>query len=154
MTTDPADPSRLARTGRLVPEGLDEAMVRAVVEAFYARARADDVIGPVFNSKIAPDAWPAHLDTITDFWASMLLGAARYGGRPMPKHLAMPELTDAHFSRWLKLFAETVLELCPPGAAALFIDRAERIGNNFRMGLALRRGETDPQLTYLRALDG
>ena len=27
------------------------------------------------------------------------------------------------------------------------------IGNNFRMGLALRRGETDPQLTYLRALD-
>lgn len=153
MTADDPQSPRLLRTGRMVPDGLDEPMVRAVVETFYARARVDDVIGPVFNSKIAPEQWPAHLDTITDFWASMMLGAGRYSGRPMPKHMAIPGLADEHFVRWLKLFGETVLEICPPGAAALFIDRAEVIGNNFRLGLAVRRGEDNPQLSYIRALE-
>ena len=151
--TDDRPAHRLLRTGRFTPQGLDEAMVRAVVDSFYARARRDDVIGPVFNAVIPEAEWPAHLDKITDFWASMLLGAGRYSGRPMPKHLGIPGLADAHFQRWLKLFAETVTEICPPGAAALFIDRAEVIGNNFRLGLAMRRGEDKPDPPYIRALD-
>lgn len=152
MIDDP-DAPRLRRTGRLDPTGLDEPMVRAVVDAFYAKARRDDVIGPVFNAVVAEAEWPAHLDKITDFWASMLLGVGRYSGRPMPKHLGIPGLADAHFERWLKLFAETVIELCPPPVAALFIDRAEVIGNNFRLGLAMRRGEDKPDPPYIRALD-
>src|SRR5690606_22409884 len=84
--------TQLHRIGWEVPEGLDEAMIRAVVDAFYARARRDDVIGPVFN-RVIPDAeWPAHLDKIADFWSAMLLGSGRYNGRPMPKHMAIPEL--------------------------------------------------------------
>jgi len=43
--------TRLHPTGRLIPADLDEALVRAVVDLFYARARADDVIGPVFNAR-------------------------------------------------------------------------------------------------------
>jgi hemoglobin len=142
---------RLRRTGRLVPEGLDEAMVRAVVDSFYAKARRDPVIGPVFNAAIADEEWPAHLDLITDFWSSMLLGSGRYGGRPMQAHLKLPGLEDRHFARWLQLFGETVRELCPPRVAALFVDRAERIGHNFRLGLAMRRGVEDPQLEFIRA---
>lgn len=133
--------TRHQRVGWETPEGLDEAMIRAVVDRFYAEARRDPVIGPVFNRVIAEEAWPAHLATIADFWSSMLLGTGRYAGRPMPKHMAIPELSDAHFQRWLALFRRTVDELCPPDIAALFIERSERIGNSFRMNIALRRGE-------------
>ena len=148
---DHPDGQRLHPIGRLVPAGLDEAMVRAVVELFYARARRDAVIGPVFNRVIAADDWPAHLSTIADFWSSMLLGTGRYTGRPMPKHFAIPELGDAHFARWLKLFRQTVEELCPPEIAALFVERAETIGNNFRIRIAQFRGQDPRGLRPIRA---
>jgi hemoglobin len=133
--------NQLHRIGWNTPEGLDEALIRAVVDEFYARARQDDVIGPVFNRVIDGPDWPAHLATIADFWSSMLLGTGRYNGRPMPKHMAIPELSDAHFMRWLRLFRETATELCPPDIATLFIERSERVGNSFRMNIAMRRGE-------------
>ena len=142
---------RLHPTGRLVPPDLDDAMIRAVVDLFYARARRDDIIGPVFNRVIAEDEWPAHLATIADFWSAMLLGTGRYFGRPMPKHIAIPELSDAHFQRWLGLFRQTVAELCPAEVAALFVERAERIGNNFRARIAQFRGQDLSGLTYMRA---
>ncbi len=132
---------RLHPTGRLIPAALDDAMVNAVVESFYGKARRDEVIGPVFNRVIPEAEWPAHLKTIADFWSSMLLGSGRYNGRPMPKHMAIPELSDMHFMRWLRLFRETVDQLCPPDIAALFIERSERIGNSFRMNIAMRRGD-------------
>lgn len=133
--------TRLHRIGWDTPEVLTEEMIRAVVDRFYADARRDPIIGPVFNRAIAAEAWPQHLSTIADFWSSMLLGSGRYTGRPMPKHLAIPELTDAHFMRWLSLFRRTVEELCPPEVAQLFIERSERVGNSFRMNIAMRRGE-------------
>jgi len=144
MTTTPG-PQRLHPSGRLVPVALDEAMVAAVVEHFYARARRDDVIGPVFNRVIPEANWPHHIAAITDFWSSMLLGTRRYMGRPMPKHLALPELSDAHFARWLALFRATAEEHCPADIAALFVDRAERIAYNFRLRIAQFRGQ-DPAL--------
>ena len=142
---------RLHPSGRLIPPELDEAMVRAVVDSFYAKARRDDVIGPVFNRVIPDEEWPAHLDKITDFWNSMLLGTGRYMGRPMPAHIAIPELADPHFQRWLSLFRMTVEELCPPAVAALFVERAEVIGNNFRLRIAQFRGEDPHQLKLMQA---
>lgn len=141
--------TRLTRIGWETPEALDDNMIRAVVEEFYARARRDDVVGPVFNRVIADADWPSHLDKITDFWSSMLLGTGRYEGRPMPKHMGIPELSDAHFMRWLRLFRETAEALCPPDIAALFIERSERIGNSFRMNIYMRRGE---DITHLGPL--
>jgi len=129
------------RVGWETPVGLDEAMIRLVVDRFYADARRDPVIGPIFNRVIPEEAWPGHLATIADFWSSMLLGTRRFSGRPMPKHMAIPELADEHFIRWLALFRRTVEDLCPPDIAALFIERSERIGNSFRMNIAMRRGE-------------
>lgn len=137
----PGGGTRLHRIGWETPEGLTEPLIRQVVEAFYAAARQDPVVGPVFNRVIAPEAWPHHLDLITDFWSSMLLGTGRYAGRPMPKHMAIPELSDEHFKRWLALFRRTVEQLCPPDIAQLFIERSERIGNSFRMNIAMRRGQ-------------
>lgn len=143
--------ARLHPTGRLIPDGLDESVVRAVVDAFYGKARLDPVIGPIFNRVIPNDEWPAHLDKIASFWSSMLLGTGTYGGRPMPKHLAIGDLGDRHFERWLGLFKETVDDLCPPAVAALFIDRAERVGHSLRLGLAQYRREDSTGIEITRA---
>jgi len=150
--TEPRPPvgTRLTRIGWETPEGLDEPLIRQVVDAFYAAARQDPLIGPIFNRVIPAERWPAHLATIADFWSSMLLGTGKYGGRPMPKHMAIPELDDAHFQRWLRLFRETVTRLCPPEIAEIFIERSERIGNSFRMNINMRRGN---DITHMGPLE-
>jgi hemoglobin len=143
MTSSARPPvgTRLTRIGWEAPEALTEELVRAVVDDFYAKARRDDVIGPVFNRVIPDERWPEHLSVITDFWSSVLLGTGTYDGRPMPKHVAIPDLADIHFTRWLKLFRETAEKVCPPDVAELFVERSERIGQSFRLNIASRRGE-------------
>lgn len=125
-----------------LPEMLDEAMVHAVVHGFYDRIRADELLSPVFYSFIPPEAWPAHLEKMCDFWSSVLLRTSRYDGRPLPPHLAIPGLGEKHFRRWLTLFRTTVREVCPPEVAALFMDRALRIAHSFRLAVAFSRGES------------
>lgn len=125
-------------------------MIHRVVDRFYALAREDDVIGPIFHRNVPDERWQVHLDTIADFWISILLGTGRYHGWPMPKYLALPELDDEHFQRWLALFRLTVEELCPPATARLFVDRSERVGNSFRINIKMRRGE---EIIHLKPLE-
>jgi len=151
--TDPRPPigARLRPTGRLIPQGLDEAMIATVVDRFYGKARRDPLLGPIFNTAIPDAEWARHMAVIAEFWSSMLLGTGRYGGRPMPVHLALTEIADPHFARWLSLFKETVDAACPPEIAALFIDRAERVANSFRFGIAIHRGEDSTAIVPMRA---
>ncbi|MCA0317213.1 MAG: group III truncated hemoglobin [Proteobacteria bacterium] len=127
--------------GKLLPESLDEAMIEAVVHGFYDEIRADELLGPVFNAAIAEQDWPHHLAKMCDFWSATLLRTSRYEGRPLPPHLAIPGLGEAHFRRWLTLFRSTVRRLCPPEVAELFMDRAMRIAHSFRLAIAFHRSE-------------
>lgn len=127
--------------GRVLPGQLDEQMIHAVVHGFYDEIRKDALLGPVFNGAIAPYDWPRHLAKMCDFWSSLMLRTASYEGRPLPPHLALPDLGEQHFRRWLGLFRATVDKLCPPEIAALFMDRALRIAHSFRLALAYNRGE-------------
>lgn len=127
--------------GSPLPDVLDEAMIRDVVHGFYDQIREDELLGPVFNGAIAPQDWPPHLAKMCDFWSSTLLRTGRYDGRPLPPHLAIPGLGEAHFRRWLTLFRATVTRRCPPEVARLFMDRALRIAHSFRLAVAFSRGE-------------
>lgn len=127
--------------GATVPDGLDEALITGVVHGFYDKIRQDDLLGPIFTSVIAPQEWPAHLARMCDFWSGALLVTSRYRGRPLPPHLAIPGLEEAHFRRWLTLFQSTVRDKCPPQAADLFMVRAIRIAYSFRLAIAHHRGE-------------
>lgn len=124
-----------------LPEMLDEVMVKAVVHGFYDEIRRDALLGPIFNGVITPDQWPHHLGKMCDFWSATLLRTDRYDGRPLPPHLAIPELGEAHFRRWLQLFRATVRRLCPPEVAQIFMNRALRIAHSFRMAIAFHRRE-------------
>ena len=66
---------------------ISEAMIRKLVEAFYAKVRTDAVLGPVFEAKIHD--WNEHLAKLSDFWSSIVLMSGRYKGRPMPVHAAI-----------------------------------------------------------------
>ncbi|TWG49982.1 hemoglobin [Aminobacter sp. J15] len=127
--------------GKLLPEVLDETMIHAVVHGFYDQIRSDDLLGPIFNNAIADADWPHHLAKMCDFWSSTLLRTGRYDGRPLPPHLAIPELGEQHFRRWLKLFRSTVQRVCPPEVATLFMDRALRVSHSFRLAIAFNRKE-------------
>jgi hemoglobin len=137
--------TRIDRTiiidGIPLPEMLDEDMVKAVVHGFYDEIRRDDLLGPVFGAIIGPEQWPQHLAKMCDFWSATLLRTSRYDGRPLPPHLAIPELGEVHFRRWLQLFRATVRRLCPPEVAQLFMNRALRIAHSFRMAIAFHRRE-------------
>ncbi len=65
--------------------------------------------------------------------------SGRYQGQPMRKHLLLP-VDGRHFDRWLALFEATARELCPPKAAAHFIERARRIAESIEMGVASVNG--------------
>ena len=143
--SDDPESHRAAIVRRIRAEtGIDEAMIARLVDGFYDKVRADPLLGPVFNERIAD--WGPHLEQMRLFWSSVALMSGAYHGRPMPKHLPLP--VDArHFDRWLELFRQTARELCPPSAADHFIERAERIAESLELGIAgangvlLARGE-------------
>lgn len=146
MRGRPAPERTIVVDGRPLPDMLDETMIHAVVHGFYDGIRKDALLGPIFNGVIAPKDWPAHLARMCDFWSATLLRTGRYDGRPLPPHLAIPELQEEHFRRWLTLFCDTVERLCPPEVAALFLDRAMRIAHSFRLAIAFHRGEDSLRL--------
>jgi len=116
-----------------LPHELSEPLVERLVHNFYARVRADAVLGPIFEGRLA-GRWDAHLGKMVDFWSSIALKSGRYAGSP---HLAHQSLGVApqHFERWLALFEETVVTVCAGPAADLFIDRAHRIAESLQIGL-------------------
>jgi hemoglobin len=122
--------------------GIDFAMIECLVRAFYGRARHDPLIGPIFDQKVVD--WDTHIARMCDFWSSVVLTSGRYHGQPMVAHLPLP-IDTPHFDRWLELFTETAREVCPPAAAAYFIDRAYRIADSLEFGIAAQKGELRPR---------
>lgn len=117
-----------------------EPMIHTLVHAFYERVRLDPMIGPIFNRTIAEDAWPAHLAKLCDFWSSVTLMTGRFKGTPMQAHLRVGGIGPAHFARWLEMFEQTAEDICPPVAAAIFVEKSQMIGRSLQMGLQLADG--------------
>jgi hemoglobin len=134
-------PGAIWRRGGLIRDRsleVDEVSIERLVRTFYARAREDALIGPIFNTAVGD--WEHHIANIAAFWSSIILRTGRYDGRPMRPHLMLP-LAGEHFDRWLMLFESTARELFADEIAVVFIDRARRIADSFEMGIASMRGE-------------
>jgi hemoglobin len=126
--------------------GVNEELIRAVVHAFYGQVRRDPALGRIFN-RVIGDGWDAHLAKMCDFWSSVLLASGRFKGAPMAAHLRIGDLREAHFARWLALFGQITRSLCTPEQAALFMEKAEMIGQALRHGIAAMRGPMAPYRT-------
>lgn len=133
----------------------DEAGITRLVHAFYARARKDWLLGPVFAAAV--EDWDGHLETLVRFWSSVLLRAGSYRGNPMAAHRPLA-LDDQHFARWLALWDRTAREVLPREQARHVFETAERIGRSLRIGLdidplrRLRRGD-DPGCIHRHGVD-
>jgi hemoglobin len=117
--------------------GIDETMIEQLVHGFYARVREDELLGPIFNSRIHD--WGPHLQRMCEFWSSVVLSSGIYHGQPMRMHLPLP--VDAkHFDRWLALFEQTARDLFTPNIVEQFMDRARRIAMSLELGIASAHG--------------
>lgn len=116
---------------------ITEESIATLVDRFYARVRADSPLGPVFNSVIGDD-WAPHLQTMRDFWSSVLLKSGRYGGNPLIAHKRLSTVTPELFDRWLTLFAATLAELFEPDITADIQLRAERIAASLKLAMFYR----------------
>lgn len=90
--------------------------VSLLVHTFYQKIRKDSLLGPIFNQMIPNEAWPAHLNKLTDFWETNLFGIPKFKGKPTQKHLETDRLfkyqiSQNHFNQWLFLWGATVDEL-------------------------------------------
>jgi hemoglobin len=132
----------LDRRSRIAAEirertGIDEQVIASLVSTFYARIQLHPVLGPIFKAKI--EDWDHHIEKLTEFWSSVVLMSGRYHGQPMRAHLPL-NIDARHFDQWLALFRRTAHDVCPPPAAAYFIERAERIAESLELGVATFHG--------------
>lgn len=122
---------------------MDEGRMGTLVDTFYARVRADPVLGPVFEDAV--DDWPQHLRTLKAFWSSVMNTSGRYKGSPMRAHMAHAErITPAMFDRWLGLWRATAAEVMLPEEAAAMVTKAERIAESLQLGLFFRMEPSAP----------
>jgi hemoglobin len=117
--------------------GITEAMIADVVDKFYQRVRKDPLLATVF-ARVGD--WNEHLARLRAFWSSVVLMSGRYHGQPIQAHFPL-SIEPRHFDRWLALFEETTRDVCPPAAAATFMEKARRIADSFEMAMATRRGQ-------------
>lgn len=87
--------------------------VNLLVRTFYTKIRQDDLLGPIFNRMIPEEAWPEHLEKLTDFWETNLFGIRKFKGNPTHKHIKTDKAFDytiskKHFNQWLCLWKGTV----------------------------------------------
>jgi hemoglobin len=126
-------------------EGIDRSLIALVVRHFYARVRADAVLGPIFNRRV--EDWLDHEAKITRFWSSVLLMSGEYHGSPMQVHLGIPDLGRSDFDRWQALFDQALASSCDADQAAAFRSRAARIAEAFQFARAAQRPV--PRLTQI-----
>jgi hemoglobin len=90
--------------------------VSVLVNTFYAKIRADELLGSIFNKHIPDEKWPEHLNKLTDFWETNLFGVIKFKGNPSQKHIDVDKnlnynIEQTHFGKWLQLWFETIDEL-------------------------------------------
>ncbi|WP_420496828.1 MULTISPECIES: group III truncated hemoglobin [Sphingopyxis] len=113
---------------------LSEQDLTKLVPEFYARVRADPVLGPIFDGAI--DDWDEHIEKLQAFWSSVMLTSGRYKGQPMVAHLRHEgAMSAANFDRWLALWQKTTGDILDPDNAAALQAKAARIAESLQLGV-------------------
>ncbi|WP_202396117.1 group III truncated hemoglobin [Stappia sediminis] len=108
---------------------IDAEGISRLVDAFYARVRADARLGPIFEARLK-GRWPEHLKKMKLFWHSVLLKSGAYKGKPVESHRALENVLPEDYRQWLALFRPVAREIFEPEAARAVIDAAERIAES------------------------
>ncbi|MBV1900942.1 MAG: group III truncated hemoglobin [Kordiimonadaceae bacterium] len=112
----------------------DRPLIRNFVEQFYTAARQNEILGPIFETALK-DHWDEHIQTLTDFWMTVLYGERSFKGNPFLAHRKLSALEDGHFDIWLDIFHATAKIELHPELAEKAIDKSQRIASSLRQGL-------------------
>lgn len=82
--------------------------VKLMVDTFYDKVNADDVLSPIFNDFAKVD-WEKHMPRMYEFWSTILLSNGDYKGSPFDKHIPLP-IDKSHFDRWISIFLGNIDE--------------------------------------------
>ena len=126
---------------------ITEDSIAVMIEVFYNEVRRHPTLGPIFEAAIAENEWPDHLQTMRNFWSSVMLASGRYSGNPVSVHRAVAGLERPLFADWLALFTATAAALFDPEPAAEFSAKAHRIAGSLQMALFHRLGQPPEGLT-------
>jgi len=130
--------ARAERRAQAEAIGVTPEFVSRLVDSFYARIRADAMLGPIFETQVAD--WDEHLGRMKRFWRSILFSSGEYSGNPMRKHVVIPGLGREHFVHWLEMFYATLRdESANAEAVALVGERARMIADSMLTGIAIHR---------------
>ncbi len=134
-------PELTSRTPASLLEELGgEAALRPLLADFYAAARSDDLLGPIFGGHV-PD-WEAHLERVTAFWVTMLGGPAAgvvWRGNLNTVHAGLG-VRAGHLERWQELFAGAARRHLSEEHAALLVGRAEVMAKRLGKARGTRSG--------------
>ncbi|GGE52365.1 hypothetical protein GCM10007276_31700 [Agaricicola taiwanensis] len=116
---------------------LSEEQLRELVISFYGSVRRHPRLGPIFEAQVHD--WEEHIDRLTRFWSSLMLGSGRYKGNPFAAHQPLaPQLDEALFQEWLGLWAEAADRHFPPSVSSALKQKAQRIASSLQAGLLFR----------------
>ena len=121
------------------PDIATEEDIKILVDSFYQKVNADELLAPIFN-EVARVDWEEHLPTMYRFWSSLLFRSGNYQGQPWPRHAVLP-VNARHFERWLRLFKQTVDEHFAGAKAVEARNIAASIADTFQNRLGLARSE-------------
>ncbi|MGN6402082.1 MAG: group III truncated hemoglobin [Flavisolibacter sp.] len=117
--------------------------VKKLVDTFYGKVRADEMLAPIFNERIQ-NRWPEHLEKMYRFWQTVLLDEHTYYGAPFPPHAKLA-VAHEHFEKWLHLFNPTVADLCGGDRADEAKWRGQKMAQMFEIKIELyRRSDARP----------
>ncbi len=119
--------------------------IKLMVDSFYAKVKHDELLAPIFFSRI-PEDWQPHMEKMYSFWNAALLGVSGYRGAPFVPHATMP-IGQEHFDKWLLLFAETLEELFAGPKAEETLQRAKNMATMFMY--RIKEYQSKPQQTPL-----
>ena len=117
----------------MAPSSITELSIRQLVDNFYARVRADPLLSPVFEEKLA-GKWNMHMPKMYAFWTKVLLGTGEFQGNVFSKHMVLTGIEQRHFVHWLRLFKMTAIDIFGVEDAAVPLLVAERIAASFQLG--------------------
>lgn len=93
-----------------LPDLANRSDIVSLLESFYSKAFADELIGRFFT-EVVPLDLETHIPVIADFWEAVVFGKHGYRKNVMEVHQhihGLSKIKKEHLDRWVQLFTGTV----------------------------------------------
>ena len=127
MCNSDGKPARYSKMFASITNDITQEEIKSVVLNFYGKVRQDSILGPIFEREMS-ESWEQHLEKMCNFWTAVMLGKPVYHGNPLLTHRSISNINRGHFEHWLKLFHQTLNEVCPSrDHIEAFSEKAEKM---------------------------